>query len=293
MDIKYFYVAVLLTVTGCAHAQEKQAVRPVVLLSEKNVENAYPRLSADGKSVLYQSDRTGKWQLYVFDLLTRQNTQLTNGSANNNFPDWSADNEWIAFVSDRNGNEEVYVMKRDGSNTRRLTDDPARDIHPYFSPDGKYLLFNSTRGNGSLDIYRFTLESGKTERITNTERNETCARYSTDMKFITFLGNDDVSDDICMMDMATGVTTNITGDPGIRDGWPMFSGDGKWIYYSSMQPGPFCVFRISPDGMQRQQLTYARNGEEDARAFIATNNTKLIYNKRYSDRIEICAVDLL
>jgi len=82
-----------------------------ILLKEDNIENAYPRLSADGKKILYQSNRIGKWQLYIMDIDGKSQQRITNDTFNNNFPDWSSDNKWIAFVSDRDGNEEIYAMK--------------------------------------------------------------------------------------------------------------------------------------------------------------------------------------
>ena len=278
-------VAYSLLLCSCATAQKNDKAH--ILLSEQNIENAYPRLSKDGGSVLYQSNRAGKWQLYVLDINTKTSVQLTNDAHNNNFPDWDATNEWIAFVSDKDGNEEIYLMRKDGSGLRRLTNDPQRDIHPYFSPDGKYLLFNSTRGNGSLDIYRISLSDNKTERITDTKENETCARYSPDMKHIVFLRNDDMSDDIFIMDVSNGLNKNITNDPSVRDGWPMFSSDGNWVYYSSMQDGPFNIFKVNTDGKNKQRLTNAAPGEEDARVYAAKDDKSIIYNKKYGNTIDI------
>lgn len=275
--------------SSCATAQKRED-KAQVLLSEQNIENAYPRLSKDGHSVLYQSNRSGSWQLYVLNIVSKNSTQLTKDAHNNNFPDWDVTNEWVAFVSDKDGNEEIYIMKRDGSGLKRLTNDPERDIHPYFSPDGKYLLFNSTRGNGSLDIYRVSLADGKAERITDTKENETCARYSPDMKKIVFLSNNDASDDIFVMDIGTGLKTNITNDPGVRDGWPVFSADGKWVYYSSMQDGPFNIFKVTIDGRSKQRLTKAAHGEEDARVYVAADGRSIIYNKKYGNTIEILQV---
>src|SRR5687768_13309124 len=68
-------------------------------------ESAYPRLSADGKKILYQSNLNGNWQVLVFDSEKKQEHQVTDDSHNNNFPDWSYDNQLISFVSDRDGNE--------------------------------------------------------------------------------------------------------------------------------------------------------------------------------------------
>ena len=265
---------------------------PTVLLHEDHVENAYPRLSADGNRILYQSDRTGKWQLYIMDIATEARTRVTNDSFNNNFVDWSADNEWIAFVSDRDGNEEIYRMKVDGSALERMTDDPERDIHPYFSPDGQYLLFNSTRANGSLDVYRLTLSNKELLRITDSPMEETCARYSTDMKQMVFLRNDERTDDIALMDVSTGGTAKLTNTPAITDGWPMFSRDGKWIYYSTMLSGHHCIHRIHPDGTGDETLTHAGIGEEDGRAFISADGHTLIYNKRHDGAIDILSLDV-
>lgn len=178
-------------------------------------------------------------------------------------------------------------MKSDGSALKRLTNDPERDIHPYFSPDGKYLLFNSTRGNASLDIYRLSLADNKIERLTDTKVNETCARYSPDMKKIVFLANDEVGDDIFTMEVATGLKTNITNDPAVRDGWPVFSADGKWVFYSSMQDGPFSIFRMTSEGRDKQRLTNVAPGEEDARVYVSADGKSFIYNKKHRNTIEI------
>jgi len=250
-------------------------------------ECAYPRLSADSKSVLYQSNEAGNWHLYVMERTGKKHNAITNGSSNNNFPDWSPDNKKVAFVSDRDGNEEIYLINSDGSGIKRLTFDEGRDIHPYFSPDGKYILFNSTRGNGSLDIFRYDLTTAKVDRVTNTPDHETCARYSNDMRSIVFLRNNDESDDIYLMNVNAGVTRNLTNTPSRTDGWPMFSPDDRWVYFSSMDKGTYSMYRIKVDGSSRQQLSYAEEGEEHARVFIARQANALLYNRRKGLEIEI------
>lgn len=277
-----------LLVTASAMAQLKN-VR--VLLEEKNVENAYPRFSKDGKSFLYQSNRSGKWQIYIYDIPAKSSRQLTTDTFNNNFPDWTADNNWIAFVSDRDGNEELYLMKADGSGTKRLTNNTSRDIHPYFSPDGKYLLFNSDR-NGTLDIYRLELAGNKVDRLTDTPEDETCAKYSSDMKHIVFLRNSYAIDDLFVMDLSKGLSENISKTPAVTDGWPVFSPDGKWIYFSSMETGSYCIYKIKPDGSEKQQLSFAAPGEVDARVSVSKDGRKILFNKKVNSTISVCEATL-
>lgn len=265
----------------------------LTVLKAAGKELAYPRLSMDEKKILYQTNESGKWQLKTLDLGTGAATSITNDTSNNNFPDWSFNNEWITFVSDRDGNEEIYLMKTNGSALKRLTNHPARDIHPYFSPDGKYILFNSTRGNGSFDIFRYTIKTGKTEQITNTAQNETCARYSPDMKTIVYLKNDNYSDDVFMLDISNFLSTNLTQTPSAMDGWPMFNHDGKWIYFSSMENNTYSIYRIKPDGSEKHQITFASAPEEHARVCIGSSGKMIVYNVGKPGEISLYSCKLI
>jgi TolB protein len=285
--MRTWLVLLLFITLGRSLAQEE------ILLQEAGVENAYPRLFNDGKRILYQSNRTGNWQLYILDIATKQSQRITNDKFNNNFPDLSADNDRVAFVSDRDGNEEIYSMRIDGSELKRLTNEKARDIHPYFSPDGSEILFNSTRGNGSLDVYRLDLRTGAIDRITDSTMDETCARYSPDMSQIIMLRNGATEDDVVVLDRATGLVRSITNTPKVRDGWPMFSSDGKWIYYSTMVSGQHSIHRIHVDRTGDEIITSASPGEEDGRAFISNDGRTLIYNKRRKGGIDIRRLTLV
>lgn len=285
---------VLTFLAACAGAPPSAApattgtlAAPQVVLHEAGVENAYPRLSRDGRRVLYQSNRTGNWQLFVMDLATGAQTRLTNGGADDNFPDWSADEQWIVFVSNREGDEELYQMRSDGTGIERLTHDTARDIHPYFSPDGKHVLFNSTRGNGSLDVYRLTLADRSVARLTTSPLHETCARYTPDQRAFVMLQNGPGRDDIMLVDAADGSARNLTNTPAVRDGWPAFGGDGRWVYYSSMATGQHCVRRVRTDGTGDEALTDGGDGIEDGRAIVSADGTVLLWNRRHPDCIDI------
>ncbi len=255
-------------------------------------ESAYPRLSADGKRILFQSNKTGHWQLYILRLSDGAVRPVMQDSFNNNFPDWSHDNTWIAFTSDRDGNEEIYLMREDGSQLRRLTNHFGRDIHPYFSPDGRYLLFNSTRINGSFDIFRYTLATGELKTLSQTHEDETCARFSPDMRHLLYLQNGATTDDVFLADSLNTSKMNISNTPDIRDGWPVFSWDNQWIIYSSLEQGKFSLYRVRTDGRDKIQITHAGAGEEDARAYPSRDGRRLVFNRRKGNTIEIREIRL-
>lgn len=261
---------------------------PVVqeILREPHIENAYPRWSRDGAQVLYQSNRSGTWQIYVMNADGSDNHQITTDSSNNNFPDWAPDNSRVAFVSDRSGNEEVYVMNMDGSGLTNLSKNDARDIHPYWTPDGKRILFNSSRDDASsFEVYIVNADGSGLERITNTPDVETCARMSPDGKSILFLNGDAVtmSDDVGIMNADGSHRINLTRtmEP---DGWPTWSTDGKRIIYSATGPdGRYCLFSMKADGTEKRQITQPPAPYIDARASVGPDSSSIVFNRQKGD----------
>lgn len=284
--MKEFFMLIVFTIALISCSSQKSDDSSLVLRVEGK-ESAYPRLSKDDTKILYQSNKTGNWQLFIMDIVKKTQTPVLSDTFNNNFPDWSSDNKTIAFTSDRDGNEEIYVMNSDGTGLKRITNDPGRDIHPYFSPDGHFIMISSTRGNGSFDIYRYSIDHDLLERLTDTPEDETCARYSPDMKHLVFLKNSTKSDDIFLMDVDHFSIRNLTNTPSEEDGWPMFSYDNHWVYYSSHDSGSFCIYRIKTDGTMKTKLTSGTGEDEDARVCISKDGKWLIYNRKTLTTIEI------
>ena len=60
---------------------------------------------------------------------------------------------------------DIYLLDLETKQLTRLTRHYAIDTEPTWMPDGKSLLFTSDRG-GRPQIYRYTLATGKIERVT-------------------------------------------------------------------------------------------------------------------------------
>ena len=262
------------------------------VLWEPGVKNAYPRWSKDGARILFQSNRSGKWQIYVMDADGAHAQRITSGDANDNFPDWSPDNERIAFVSDRDGNEEVYVMRMDGSQLRNLSNHPARDIHPYWAPDGKTLLFNSTRDGDALQIYEVREDGSGLRRLVTSPDDDTCARIAPAGDRFVYLANlASGQDDVLLRDRDGTNPVNLTNDRA-PDGWPAWAPDGRRIVYSSARTGTFCLHVMELGGGASRQLTFARAPYSDARACVSFDAKKIVFNRDEGETIGICVVDM-
>lgn len=105
--------------------------------------------------IVFDSDRTGDFELFVMETDGANPTALGGGEPGSNAadPSVSPDGTRVLFRSDRTGNLDVFTMAVDGSDVVNLTDDPANDVDPAWSPDGERIAFRSERGDGSPDIW--------------------------------------------------------------------------------------------------------------------------------------------
>jgi Tol biopolymer transport system component len=124
-----------------------------------------PSVSADGDSVLFESNRSGDFELYRMPIEGGEASQLTESPGLDSSAKESPDGEQIAFVSDRDGDFDVYVMDTNGSNVRQLTSNAERDGCPQWSPDGRLLVFYSER-DGDPEIYVMNADGTDQRRLT-------------------------------------------------------------------------------------------------------------------------------
>ena len=82
------------------------------------------------------------WQLYWFDLATRQTRLLTDGKSRNESPLWSRDGKQLAFSSTaRNGTDtDVWVLDLDSGEKKTVVTAGGAWTATDFSPDGRQLL---------------------------------------------------------------------------------------------------------------------------------------------------------
>lgn len=266
--------------------------QPEPLLWEGGIKNAYPHWSRDGTKILYQSNASGRWHLYVMDADGSRRTQLTSGDWNDDRADWSPDGSRIAFVSDRGGNEDIWVMSSDGSEARNLTDHPATDIHPYWSSDGTKILFNSTRDVPRLQIYEADPETRETRRLVTSPDDDTCARVAPDgAKFVYLTNLAAGRDDVVVRRRDGSDPVNLTDDAA-ADGWPTWTPDGRRIVYCAQVDGVFSLHVMNADGSQRRRLTVPPAGSFDARPSISPDGKRIVFNRERRGTIGIFVAEL-
>jgi Tol biopolymer transport system component len=135
-----------------------------------------PSFSADGESVLFESNRSGDFEIYRMPIDGSEAVAVTQTPGIDTSAKESPDGEQIAFVSDRDGDFEIYVMNADGSNVRQLTSNAERDGCPQWSPDGRRFVFYSER-DGDPEIYVMNADGGDQRRLTTSPGRDQVADW--------------------------------------------------------------------------------------------------------------------
>src|SRR6185436_11665195 len=112
-----------------------------------------PRVSPDARKVLYTvseavmtSDKSEYvTQVWIGDVASKQNMQLTFGEKSSSNPRWSPDGNWIAFLSNRKDNKNnIYLLSVNGGEAEPLTEAKVSISDFLWSPDGKSIAYTMT-----------------------------------------------------------------------------------------------------------------------------------------------------
>lgn len=227
--------------------------------------NAYACFAPDGRSLIYQSNAAGNFDLHLIQVDGSGGRVLVDDPANDEMPVWSPDGKSIAFLSDRTGNRDLFVMNADGTNVRNVTNNPAVDFHMAWSADSKRMIFSSNRGNQAdddFDLYDMAADGSDLRRITSGPYMDTYASWSPDGKQIVSRRMIDGSSEVFLFDRDGGNARNLTNSPAY-DGWPKWSPDGKRIAFCTGPPDENqCVYLMNADGSNRVQLTRPAAGND-------------------------------
>lgn len=143
-----FFAGAILMLTQAAHAQ---SMLPGKELTTDAANDLRPFWSPDGKQIVFFSNRSGTYNIWVMNADGSSQRPLTQGSADDRRPSWSPDGKWIVFDSDRSGDRNIWIVSAKGGDPIQVTHDSASDSFPSWSPDGQHIAFYSYQ-DGKMDL---------------------------------------------------------------------------------------------------------------------------------------------
>ena len=136
--------------------------------------NFSQRFSPDGRQIAFQSSRSGSSQIWLHDVDTGGERQLTNSprGTEDRTPDWSPDGTEIVFLSNREGPFQLWVTGVEGGGARRLSEQPipmdgdwwvnAR-VAPRWSSDGQTIAYLAP-GDQDSELWLIDLDGNDARR---------------------------------------------------------------------------------------------------------------------------------
>jgi serine/threonine protein kinase/Tol biopolymer transport system component/Tfp pilus assembly protein PilF len=234
----------------------------------------FPSLSPDGKAIVYASRASGNWDIYFQTIGSGAGPiNLTkDSSVDDSQPAFSPDGEGIAFRSERDGGG-IYVMKANGESPARIAD---FGYSPSWSPDGTQILIGtekipqpSTRPTKS-ELWKIDLNTRQRQRIS--EGDALQPAFSPHQKRIAYWSRPDrygQRDHIWTIAANGGNPVAVT-DGSFTELNPVWSPDGKYLYFSSNRGGSTNIWRVAID-----ENTGVTSGAPEAVTAIGANTSVL------------------
>jgi Tol biopolymer transport system component len=236
---------------------------PVNLTPGSLAYDQYPNWRADGRKIVFNSDRetpgnpapaglpSPDTEIFTMDADGSNVRQVTFNELDEENPAWSPDGRYIVFQRDLDPvrgqiDYNIVTMRASGADQRELTNSPANDLSANWSPNGRRIAFDSVPEGGTdedVEIYTMRIDGSRLRRLTDNE---------------TF------------------------------DGEPNWSPNGRKLSFQSYREGQLSIYTMRGDGGDQKRLTY---DVPDAFGSAWSPNGRIIAHSSFSNP-DIYTVDL-
>lgn len=239
-----------------------------------------PSLSWNKDKVAFYWDKTGRIELYVLDLASKEVIQLSNGQVPRSPKSgiiWTRDDQNIIFGRDVEGNEQndQYLLNIETKEVTQLTHDPETSEYAVeLSPDDEWLLLATNRF-GQMNLARMEMANTKRyEPLTTFNSPVFFGIWRRDGEAIVFNGNetaDLINQDVYLLDLASRKSEILWRErKGSQDRVADWSPDGRYLAVTSNaagidRPGIFDLAHqevtwLGESGVNEFAVSFSENG---------------------------------
>jgi len=210
----------------------------------------FAKLSPDGKWVVYTGEGKGNRDIYLQSVSGQTPIDLTADSpADDEQPAFSPDGERIAFRSGRDGGG-IFVMGRTGEGVKRLT---REGFNPAWSPDGTELAYTTVatetkpqNAEQRGQVMVTAVNGGPPRKLADAAILPSWSPRGRRLAFSTRIVGAEGTSNIVTTPRAGGEMVPVTADAFVN--WnPVWSADGRQLYFVSNRGGSMNIWRVSID----------------------------------------------
>jgi Tol biopolymer transport system component/DNA-binding winged helix-turn-helix (wHTH) protein len=276
------------------------AARSVQLTDQPGIEY-FPSISPDGKDIVYAAKESDSFDIFIQRVGTRRRVNLTpNTKDDDTQPTFSPNGNLIAFRSEREP-KGIYTIEISGDNLRRVSDE---GFHPSWSPDGKRIVVSSwerdqptIRAQAGMYMTIVDVQTGEKRELIKAEA--TFPSWSPNGHRIAYWFHTGTFGrrEIATVPAGGGEPVIVAKDFAVSNWNPVWSPDGKFLYFVSSRSGNMNFWRVAIDegsgtilsepepvatpSTYSRHITFSRNGK--LMAYVQTNNNSNIQGVNFDD----------
>ncbi len=229
-------------------------------------------VTRDGKWLVFDSDRSGNFDIYKMPAAGGEAIQLTTDSTGDFNPAWSPDARQIAYHIMRNGKRDVVTMNADGTNRVQRTAGTEQELNASWSRSADALVFEIfPNGNVSDVVFGIIpLQQGATVRRLTLDRAGDFPAWSPTTDLIAY----HAADGIRIVDQAGGPSRLIADNTadGSEAYYPAWSPDGATVYYLARGSAGWLIRAVpSRGGASRILVRFGDRGPQPTRYGFRTD----------------------
>ena len=257
----------------------------------------YGSYSPSGDKILFESDRSGHWSIYIWERETETVSPLFSDTISRRRPSWSPSGQKIIFEVYQSKNKNSLVeYDLNSQNTQILVEGESVSgeiLFAHYAPDGRQIAFTLMESPQISNIAILDLATGIWKKVTDLPFRTTYANWSPDAKSLLLFSRKETEnrdDEIYIYKLKSKKWKRLTNWPK-HNFCPKFSPSGKQIaYVTSMEGSRPEIYVMKKNGKAQTRLTFNENGETLPN--WSPDGKRLLITAYRGDNYEICEIEL-
>lgn len=196
----------------------------------------------------------------------------------------------IAYVTKTGQAYNLWVADADGENYQSALKSPEPIISPSWAPNGNMLAYVSFESRKPV-IYVHDVSTGKRQLVANFKGSNSAPAWSPDGKSLAATLSRDGGSQLYLVALnATGAEPKRLAQSNSIDTEPVFTADGKFIYFVSDRGGSPQIYKMPAGGGNAERVTFT--GTYNISPAISPDGKWLAYISRVNGAFKLHAMEL-